>query len=81
LQEAVHKRQGERGFVKRGQGGRGSSDVDTALFGAKIIGFFQNLCDVSAQTRGVEPLRTFFGQEGRGLIFRDFVQTSFMDGP
>jgi len=29
---------------------------------------------------GVEPLRTYSGQEGRS-IFRDFVRTSFMDGP
>jgi len=32
--------------------------------------------------RRVEPRRTFCGQEGEGSsIFRDFVRTSFMDGP
>jgi len=30
---------------------------------------------------GVEPVRTFCGQEERGSIFCDFVRTSFMDGP
>jgi len=30
---------------------------------------------------GVEPVRTFFGQEGRGSIFHDSVRTSFMDDP
>jgi len=29
--------------------------------------------------QGVEPVRTFCGQGGS--IFRDFVRTSFMDGP
>jgi len=29
---------------------------------------------------GVEQARIFFGQE-KGSIFRDFVRTSFMDGP
>jgi len=36
---------------------------------------------VSAWTRGVEPVRTCFGQEGRGFVFHKFVQTPFMDGP
>jgi len=37
---------------------------------------------VSTRVReeGVEPVRTFCGQGGRGSIFRDFVRTSFMDG-
>jgi len=54
----------------------------SALFGGKNIGFFE-ICDVPARTRGrgVEPVRTFCGQGGRGSIFRDFVRTSFMDGP
>jgi len=30
---------------------------------------------------GFESVQTFFGQEGRGSIFRDFVRMSFMDGP
>jgi len=33
---------------------------------------------VSARTRGgIKPVRT----RGRGSVFRDFVRTSFMDGP
>jgi len=54
----------------------------SALFEAKNFGFFE-IYGVSARTRGeeVEPVRTFFGQEGRVSIFRDFVRTSFMDGP
>jgi len=39
-----------------------------ALFGAKNFGFFE-IYGVSARTRG------------KGSIFRDFVRTSFMDGP
>jgi len=44
-----------------------------ALFGAKIIGFFE-IYGVSARSRGegVEPVRTFCRQGGR---------TSFMDSP
>jgi len=59
------------------------------LFGVKNFGFFE-IFGVSARTRtipgvrvrtGVDPVRTFFGQGGREPIFRDFVRTSFMDGP
>jgi len=39
-----------------------------ALLGAKTFGYFK-ICCVSARTGG------------RGSIFRDFVRTSFMDGP
>jgi len=52
----------------------------SSLFGAKNFGFFETY-GVSAWTRGVEPVRTFFLQGERGSIFRDFVRTSFMDGP
>jgi len=49
------------------------------LFGDFSI--FRNLwCDRTNKEEGVEPVRTFFGQEG-GSIFRDFVRTSIMDGP
>jgi len=51
----------------------------SALFGAKTIGFLE-IYVVSARKRGVEPVRTFLRQVG-GVIFRDFVRTSFMDGP
>jgi len=47
-----------------------------ALFGAKKVGFFANY-GVSAQSRGVEPVRT----RRMGPIFRDYERTSFMDGP
>jgi len=41
---------------------------------------FLEIYGVSARMRGVEPVRTFYGQ-GKGLIFRDFVWTPYMDGP
>jgi len=47
-----------------------------ALVGAKNIGFFE-IYGVSAWTRRVEPVRT----RGEEVNFRDFLQTSFMDGP
>jgi len=53
----------------------------SALFAVKNIGFFK-IHGVSARTRG-EWLNQcgHFVDNGRGSIFRDFVQTSFMDGP
>jgi len=56
----------------------GSSDWTSALFDAKNSGFFE-IYGVFARTRrkGVEPVLTFFGQEGRG----QFIAISFMDGP
>jgi len=53
----------------------------SVLFGAKNFGLFE-IYGVSARTRRerVESVRTFCGQGG-GSIFRDFVRTSFMDGP
>jgi len=53
------------GFVQFGQ--EGSSDADVRTFDAKNFGIFES-CGVSVRTRG------------RGLIFRDLVRTSFMDG-
>jgi len=49
-----------------------------ALFGAKIIGFFE-INGVSARTRGegVEPVRT----RGGGQFFVNYVRATFMDGP
>jgi len=54
----------------------------SALFGAKNFGFFE-IFGVSARTRreGVELVQTFCGHGGGGSIFRDFLQSSFMDGP
>jgi len=42
-----------------GQGGGGSSDANTALFGAKNFGFFE-IYDVSARTRGGEASEDIF---------------------
>jgi len=52
----------------------------SAFFDAKNFGFFE-IYGVSARIRGVEPVRTFFGQGGRGSSFHDFVRTSFIDDP
>jgi len=56
----------------------------SALFGVKNFGFFK-IYGVSERTRGargVELEQTFCKQGGgRRLIFRDFVWTSFMNGP
>jgi len=54
----------------------------SALFGAKIFGFFE-IYGVSAvrTNKGIGPVRIFCEQCGSGSIFRDFVRTSFMDGP
>jgi len=44
----------------------------------------EGVCPVRTflRTRGVGPVRTFFSDKRRrGSIFRDFVRTSFMDGP
>jgi len=57
-----------------GQGGSGF--FTSTLFGAKYLQFFAR-----ARREGVESVRTFFGQGKEEAIFRDFVQTSFMDGP
>jgi len=51
-----------------------------ARFGAKKLQIFRNLC-YARTDKGVEPVRTFCGQGKRESIFRDFVCTSFMDGP
>jgi len=54
----------------------------SAVFGAKNVGLVE-IYGVSARTtgEGVEPVWTFFGQGKSGSIYRDFVRTSFMDGP
>jgi len=54
----------------------------SALFGAKTSDFSKFMVYPHGQEeRGVEPVRTFCGQVGGGLIFRNFVLTSFIDGP
>jgi len=51
----------------------------STLFRAKNLDFFFKIYGMSARTRrGIETVRTR-GEEGS--IFRDFVQTYFMDGP
>jgi len=50
----------------------------SALFGAKIIEFFE-ICGVSARTRrGVEPVRTFFEQGGKGINFFTILCEHFL---
>jgi len=39
------------------------------------------VCPHRQVEKRVEPVRIFFGQGGRESIFRDFVRTTFMDGP
>jgi len=61
----------------------GSSDVDIALFGAKIIGFFE-IYGVSATDKGGGGLSQcgyFADKGGGGVNFLRFLRTSFMDGP
>jgi len=60
----------ERGFVQCGQGGGVSLEWTSAVFGAKNFEFF-DIYSVSRTDKG--------GKEES--IFRDFVRTSFMDGP
>jgi len=56
--------------------GKGSSlDADVRTFWCKNLEYFE-IYGVSARTRGVSAEK----EEG-GSIFRDFVRTSFMDGP
>jgi len=58
--------------------GGGSSEVDSALFGAKNFKFFE-IYGVSARTTvggGVEPVRTFFGQGG-GVNYSRFCVDVF----
>jgi len=76
--------------IRPQSGGRGLSSADifrtsgvlqmrtSALFGAKTLDFLK-IFILSARTREVEPVQTFFGKGGKGSIFRNFMQTSFMD--
>jgi len=50
----------------------------SVLFGAKNFGFFE-IYGVSPRTRGRRGLSQ--SDKGEGSFFRDFVRTSFMDGP
>jgi len=64
--------------------GQGEGDFfkcERLHFWRNNLGFFE-IYGVSTRIRGFEPVvRTYFGQGGRGSIFRDFVQATFMDGP
>jgi len=42
----------------------------SALFSAKKLRIFRNLCCIRSDKRGGEPVRTFCGQGG-GSIYRD----------
>jgi len=75
---------------------RGDFSDDVCSFSCKKLVFFE-IYGVFARTRGkegwasakifrtrgegVEPVRTFCKQGGKVQFFRDFVRTSFMDGP
>jgi len=75
----VHKRRpqsGEGCLSSADKGEWGSSDANVHTFWRKKLWIFE-IYGVSARTRGVEPVRTFCEQS----VFRDFVRTSFMDGP
>jgi len=52
----------------------------SALFGAKNFGFFE-IYDVPAQTRRVEPVRTFCGQGGEEVNFSRFCADVFHGRP
>jgi len=56
----------------------------TALFGVKTSDFSKFMVSPQLRTdkggREVAPVRTFC-EQGWESIFRDFVQTSFIDGP
>jgi len=73
--------QGRRGVVQSGYFvTKGSSDANVCYFDVKNGGFFE-VYSVSARTKergGDEPVLKFFGR--RGVSFRDFVRTYFMDG-
>jgi len=62
--------------ILRTRGRRGSSDADVS--GAKNIGFFE-IYGMSARTRWVGPVRTFFGQEGQ--FFANLCGRPFWTAP
>jgi len=59
-----------------------SSDAHVRTFGAQNIGYFE-IYGVSARTRGEGRLNQcgHFSDKGEGSNCRNFVRTSFMDGP
>jgi len=72
------RNQEEEGFVHYEQGAKGFFSADVRTFWFKIFGFFE-IYSVSARTRrvGVEPVRTFCRQGGRGLNFSRFCVDVF----
>jgi len=53
----------------------------STLFDAKNFGFFE-IYDMSARTGERRVIQCgHFTDKREGVIFRDFVRTSFMDGP
>jgi len=76
---AVHKRRPQSGVGRRS--GLSSADIlrtrwvfqirASALYGAKNFGFLK-INGVSARTRGIEQVRTFFGKGEKGVNFSRF---------
>jgi len=66
--------------ILRTRGEGCSSDAGVCTFWSKKLRTFRNLWCVRTDKGGGWPVRTFFGK-GEGSIFRDFMRTSFMDGP
>jgi len=63
-----------------GQGRRGSSDADVRTFWHKNLGFFEKIMVCPHGQRGKGELVRTFSREV-GSISREFVWTTFMDGP
>jgi len=84
---SVHKRRPnhEREFLQCGhfadKGERVLQMRISALFEAKPLDFSKFVWCIRTDKEGeFEPVRTLYGQGG-GIIFRDFMRTSFMGGP
>jgi len=59
----------------------GSSDADVRTFWCKHNGFFEFMVCSHGQGEGVLSRCGHFANKEEGSIFRDFVRTSFMNGP
>jgi len=68
-----------RYFADKAGGGSSEADAKNCCKKLRFSKFM--MCPHGQVGRGVEPVRTFFGQMRRVSIFRDFVQMSVMDGP
>jgi len=73
---------GKGGFPFRTLLGKREVLQSSALFGAKKLWIFRNLWYVVQKMDGsLSQCGYFVDKKGRKVIFRDFVQMSFMDGP